>query len=44
MLAAMRRLASRFDEAWNRPISTLFIVGLIAGAAIALFILSMMGR
>jgi hypothetical protein len=38
------RLASRFAQAWNRPVSKSFIVGLIAGSAIALFILSMMGR
>jgi hypothetical protein len=44
MLAAVRRMASRFNQAWNRPVSKSFIVGLIAGSAIALFILSMMGR
>jgi hypothetical protein len=44
MLAAIRRLASRFDQAWNRPISKLFIIGVIAGSAIALLVLSMMGR
>jgi hypothetical protein len=38
-----KRLA-RFDQAWNRPVSKSFIVGLIAGSAIALFILSMVGR
>src|SRR5580704_2638379 len=38
------RLASRFSQAWNRPVSKSFIVGLIAGSVIALFILSMLGR
>jgi hypothetical protein len=38
------RLASRFARAWNRPVSNSFIIGLIAGSAIALFILAMMGR
>jgi hypothetical protein len=40
----LERLASRFAQAWNRPVSKSFIVGLIVGSAIALFILSMMGR
>jgi hypothetical protein len=44
MLAAMRRLASRFDQAWNRPVSKTFIVGLIAGSVIALIIICMVGR
>jgi hypothetical protein len=56
MLAAMRqyrpddtqtppkRLAARCTQAWNRPISKSFTIGLIAGSAIALFILTMMGR
>jgi hypothetical protein len=38
------RLASRFAQMWNRPVSKSLIVGLIIGSAIALFILSMMGR
>jgi hypothetical protein len=37
-------LAPRFARVWNRPVSKSFIVGLIAGSAIALFILSVMGR
>jgi hypothetical protein len=44
MFAALRRLASRFDQAWNRPVSKSFVVGLIAGSAMALFFLSRMGR
>jgi hypothetical protein len=41
----LERLASHFAQAWNRPVSKeSFIVGLIAGSAIALFILFMIGR